>query len=106
MAAIIEESDHVAAGLPGIESGIERLPCPGIGVGGEQGIAVDQIAQGLWLALQVADEVPEIDIVSSLRMFDADPVGGHHLVRPEKELNPVIIEVGMEAVAMRREGTE
>lgn len=61
-------------------------------------------SQGLGLALQVADEVPEIDIVSSLRMFDADPVGGHHLVRSEEELDPVVIEMGMEAVADEARG--
>lgn len=37
-------------------------------------------------------------------MFDADSVGSHHLVRPEEELNPVIIEMGMEAVADEARG--
>ena len=95
----IEKRDHVTAGLSGFESGIERLPCPQIGMGGEQGVAVDQIAYGARLAPQVADDVPEVDAVPASGMLDADPGGGHHPVGPKKELDAVVMEMGVEAAA-------
>ena len=41
----IEQRDGIAAGLPSIELGIEGLPGPPVGVIGEEGLAVDEVAQ-------------------------------------------------------------
>ena len=95
----IEESDHGAAGVSGVERGIERVPCPGIGMRGKQGVSIDHIAQRLRLALQVRDEVPEIDTVPTAGMPDVDPVGGHHPVRPEEEVDTVVKQMSVEAPA-------
>src|SRR3546814_6479844 len=57
----IEQRDGIAAGLPSVELGIEGLPGPPVGVIGEQGFAVYEVAQCTGLAAQVTDHVPEID---------------------------------------------
>src|SRR5690606_35966895 len=61
-----------------------------------QGVTIDKVAQCPGLALEVADKMAEVDIISTLRRFRADPVGGHDEVSTQKELKPVIIEMGVE----------
>lgn len=51
----IEQGDGVTAGLVGIKLVVEGLPCPPVGVGGEQGVAVYQVPQCPGLAPQVGD---------------------------------------------------
>src|SRR3546814_7860665 len=52
----IEQRDGIAAGLPSIELGIEGLPGPPVGVIGEEGFAVDEVAQCTGLAAQRSEE--------------------------------------------------
>src|SRR3546814_8937078 len=53
----IEQRDGIAAGLPSIELGIAGLQGPPVGVLGEEGFAVDEVAQCTGLAAQVTDHV-------------------------------------------------
>jgi hypothetical protein len=93
----IEQRDGIAAGLPSIELGIEGLPGPPVGVIGEEGFAVDEVAQCTGLAAQVTDHVPEIDAMPPVGMTDPHTRRGHYPVRTEEELDAIVKEMRVEA---------
>src|SRR3546814_10239281 len=59
---------------------------PPVGVIGEQGFAVYEVAQCTGLAAQVTDHVPEIDAVPPVGMTDPHTRRGHYPVRTEEEI--------------------
>src|SRR3546814_13324167 len=93
----LSRSDGSAAGLPSIELGIEGLPGPPVGVIGEEGFAVDEVAQCTGLAAQVTDHVPEIDAMPPVGMTDPHTRRGHYPVWTEEELDAIVKEMRVEA---------
>src|SRR3546814_20494613 len=70
---------------------------PPVGVIGEQGFAVYEVAQCTGLAAQVTDHVPEIDAVPPVGMTDPHTRRGHYPVRTEEELDAIVKEMRVEA---------
>src|SRR3546814_6146762 len=95
----IEQRDGIAAGLPSIELGIEGLPGPPVGVIGEEGFAVDEVAQCTGLAAQVTDHVPEIDAMPPVGMTDPHTRRGHYPVWTEEELDGIVKKLRVEGAA-------
>ena len=80
-----QNADHGPAGGAGREAGRERLEGSGVGLPGEELVAVDEPQQRHRLALQRVDDMPVVDDMTMLAMGMSSTSSQRHLRRTARD---------------------
>ena len=100
-----QNADHGPAGGAGREAGRERLEGSGVGLPGEELIAVDEPQQRHRLALQRVDDMPVVDDMTMLAMGMSSTSSQRHLRRTAQiDLEAIVVEADTQPVANEARG--